>query len=584
MSLSKRSNIVLLVIFHLLLFTFVLPGCKEGTQNSPVSALLDMGDANKPTINLQDLGDDVAKHTLSGSVLSKNSNEKLGNITVSLFYENKLAGTTKTTSDGQFYFAKLPPGLFEITFASIDNNYEKASFIARILEDGIHSPQTIEVKLTTTNPEKIKVQTKIEGEAILAGTLTKLSSLNIELEDANGFLISTALTGTNGTFSFENLSSGTYFLKAGKASVYGETLPQRVAIRDDGVVSPKYSVISLSKKPLDNYTITGFVKTQAKEALTNLEVKIYKDSALTDIAAEPTRTTGEGKFFFENLKDPKIYYLQISKSSNTDLSSVYPVRILYDGKTSPAIAEIFVSRDETITSYALKGKIYDAYTGGPLEYATVKIADLNVAVTDRTGNFYVNDMLPGTYKIEVSKFGYETLSSSFSIQDSAKSLSLPLLHNMKTGYGSIAGRIVDESNGSGMEDKTIRLFKWFLATQSRYETIFKDGVPTDVLVSLTHYQYSPNCILTTKTSSGLASSSEDLPGSFKLTHLEPGKYLVYITASSSANVPRPTTELVGGFSWAVPDKSADTGFITEIRGLEVEPNKTTFWTNYEHEK
>lgn len=571
----------MLVIFHMLMLVFALPGCKEGTQNSPVSALL-IDDAKQATINLQDLGEDVAKHKLVGTVISQNTSEKIANVNVSLTYEGKLAGTTRTTSDGQFFFTKLPPGLFEMVFSTADKTYKDSTYIARILEDGTVSPATIEVKLSATNPEQIKVQAKIEGEVILSGAGTKLANLNIELEDATGLLISTALSSAQGTFAFENLPSGSYTIKAGKASSYVET-SQSVSIRADGVVSPKYSVLGLSTKPIENFSITGFVKTQNKESLTNLEVKIFEDPELTKQADEPTRTTGEGKFFFEGIKKPAIYYIKAFATTNTDASEVYPVRVLADGTTSPSVAEIFVTRNETILSYKATGVIYDAFTGGPLEYATVKIADLNIAVTDKNGQFYTNDLLAGTYKIEISKFGYETLSTSFVIKNSDKVLTLPLLHNMKTGYGSIAGRFVNEATGVGVADLTVRLYKWVYTTKSRYETLLTNGLLTDVLITKSRYEYNNSLILTTKTSNPDPKNQTDLPGSFKLTHLEPGYYLVYITSDPSSGIPATGSESWEGFSWLVPNKAADPGFKAEIRSLLVEAGKTTFWTNYEQE-
>ena len=122
----------------------------------------------------------------------------------------------------------------------------------------------------------------------------------------------------------------------------------------------------------------------------------------------------------------------------------------------------------------------------------------------------------------------------------------------------------------------VRLYKWVLVTKSHYVTIMSDGKPTDIQVSMTDWELGSDVILTTKTS---AESTPEIPeflGSFKLTHLEPGYFLISISASSTA--PLLTTEPRGGFNWTVPLEGNDD---TEIRGLQVLNGQTTYWTNFE---
>jgi hypothetical protein len=115
MSLRKRRNVVLLAVLHFLMLAAFLPGCKEGTKTSPVSALLTDMDENLTTIDLSQAENSV--HTVLGKVVSKNTSEKLDNVTVKLLFENQLVSSSRTTSEGTFYFAKLPPGIYDLTFS-----------------------------------------------------------------------------------------------------------------------------------------------------------------------------------------------------------------------------------------------------------------------------------------------------------------------------------------------------------------------------------------------------------------------------------------------------------------------------------
>ena len=217
MPLFGKRNLVMLLVIKIFVIGLFLSGCQEGTNKSPVSSFLGI-DVNQATVDLTSLGDDVAKHTITGTVVSQNTGEKLANITVSLMYENQLAATTKTTSDGQFYFTKVPAGLFDLAFASPDNTYGTATYILRVLEDGTTSPAVPEIKMVALNPGQIQVSTEIKGE-VINSTGGKLANINIALK-LSGDTISTALTTSLGQFSFTNLGPGSYTLLVGEYSNY----------------------------------------------------------------------------------------------------------------------------------------------------------------------------------------------------------------------------------------------------------------------------------------------------------------------------------------------------------------------------
>ncbi len=577
MSLRKRRNLLLLAVFHFIMLAAFLPGCKEGTKTSPVSSMLITDTAATKQIDLTSSPDAV--HSISGVVSSQNTSENLSNIIVKLYFDQRLADETKTTSDGQFFFANVPPGLYEISFSTDSGTYTATNYIIRVLESGKTQPETIAVKMTAANPQALVIQAKIEGEVVLAGTGAKIPNINVEIEDAGGNLVSTALSSSVGQFTFQNLGTGTYTVKAGKASSYVET-QQTVTIRNDGVVSPRYVIVSLNTKPVESFSISGFIRNQTKNGLANLEIGIYNDFNLTVPALQPTRTTGEGKFFFEGLTEARMYYLRVAANPpTTEASEVYPVRVLSDGTTSPSLAEIVVTQGSKVVMTDIVGKIVDAFTGGPLEYVSVKIADINSSVTDTSGLFKGYNLIPGNYKLEFAKFGYETLITSIQVKEDKTtipaSLTFALLHNLKTGYGSLSGRIVNVNDGSGIQDLWVRLFKWVQVTKKSL-----DGSIVE-----TDWEWQPNLLITTRTSGQTSVATPDLKGTFKFTHLEPGKYLIYIASDSF--VPVSADENRGGhFTWKVPSAIttavvAPAGKVAEIRNLEVIAGQTTYWTNYE---
>lgn len=590
-----KRNLVMLLVIKIFVIGLFLSGCQEGTNKSPVSSLLGI-DMNQATVDLTSLGDDVAKHNIVGTVVSQNTGEKLANITVSLIYENQLAATTKTTSDGQFYFAKVPAGLFDLAFASPDNTYASTTYILRVLEDGTTAPANPEVKMVAVNPEQINVQAKIEGE-VMSSNGQKIANINIELR-LNNDIISTALTGTLGQFSFSNLGIGSYTLRVGEASNYNAKNVV-VEIRDNGVVLPRYSIVSLT--PIDvekKYAIAGIVKNQNDTIIGNVKVELYKSDDPPDAKAASsiyTYTTGEGKFVFTDLSDTTIYFLRACSNTQaqTATSSFYPVRILDDGLTSPASAEIIVNR-ATIEPHTASGTIYDAFTNGALEYVSVKLDNKGTTLTDKHGKFSISNLIAGIYSLEISKFGYETLRTSFIVKEkedgsgfesTPDNLVYPLLHALKSGYGSIAGRFLNTIDGSGIPNLYVYLYNWVEKTKNYDVNILIDGKSTTRTRSVTGWEIDGGVLLTTKTLDASSIGTPDIPdidGAFKLTHLTPGYYTICFTASSTPPATKLVDDETAGSSvqWEIIDDDKN-GYIGEINRLKVEDGKTTYWTNYE---
>ncbi|KAF1083621.1 MAG: hypothetical protein GQF41_0399 [Candidatus Rifleibacterium amylolyticum] len=593
MPLFGKRNLVMLLVIKIFVIGLFLSGCQEGTNKSPVSTLLTGLDMTQATVDLTTLGEDVAKHNIVGTVVSQNTGEKLANITVSLIYENQLAATTKTTSDGQFYFAKVPAGLFDLAFASPDNTYASTTYIIRVLEDGTTAPADPEVKMIALNPAQIKVQAKIEGEVILTGTGEKLANINVELK-LGDTLISTTLTGTQGQFSFTNLGEGSYKIDTSGSSNY-TTDTKIVEVRNDGVVSPRYTIISLAAKAIEKASISGLVKSTSNDSVTNLKVNLCNDPAGSSITAH-TRTTGEGKFFFEDLDVSKMYYIQVEME--TTKSDVFPVVIRPDGTTSPAVVEVLLPLKEA-SDIVVKGQVFDAFTGGAIEYASIKLGEDSNAVTtvsDKNGLFTISNLAaPANYKLIISKFGYDTVTSGFQIDVDKKqtpaSLTFPLLHSMRSDYGSFAGRYVDLVTGSGLANTYIHLFKWVQRTQN-FTVILRnsDGSTRHEVRQVTDWEVLPDAVLTTKTSNLAEAVIPNFIGAFKMTHLEPGYYVAHFsdqaTPPSYFLQPRVAyydlsdgSEITVNWKEIAPDLLPKS--YPQLTGLKIESGKTTYWTNYE---
>ncbi|MDD2997600.1 MAG: carboxypeptidase regulatory-like domain-containing protein [Candidatus Riflebacteria bacterium] len=579
----RKRNLIFLFVMHFMFLAFFLPGCKEGTQTAPSSALLNTVNQTSGS-TLQELTEaSTTLYTITGTVISKNTLEKLGNITVAGSYKGQALPITKTTSEGRFFITDIPPGLYDIVFSSHDGTYASKTYIIQVLENGTMSPSSPEVQLSLVNPATSKLQVTISGEVVLQSNNQKLDNIDVEIDDNDSLTpaIPVTYTSAEGKFFFSNLSAGEYKVTAATRTAGYKPQSRNITILSDGTISPSYTIITLPSTANQTYSISGYVRTSSNEVLVNTPVYIYTSTLANDpkdlYQSSPAYTTGEGKFFFNDLL-PNIYFLKVASSNSTHESSVYPINISETGAVSPATIEILVSQNDTISKANISGRIFDAFTGGALEYATVKIADISSGLTDNEGNFNFSELLAGIYKIEISKFGYETMNGSFVLNNDGStvpsSLSYPLIHDMRSGYGSIAGRILNTATGKAISNLTIRAYPWVSVTKS-----IVIGGETK---TATDYEIIPSLVLTTKTSAVNPLEPPDFEGSFKLTHLEPAHYLLYISSDSN-NEPGFIYETRGNFTWRVPDRASDPTFVAEIRNITVENGKTTYWTNYEQE-
>ena len=74
---------------------------------------------------------------------------------------------------------------------------------------------------------------------------------------------------------------------------------------------------------------------------------------------------------------------------------------------------------------SLKGKVTDSKTGEPVEGAVVFISYVNMAYTNKDGDYVIKDLQPGNYILKVSQVGYKAISDKITLQANAeKNISL----------------------------------------------------------------------------------------------------------------------------------------------------------------
>lgn len=569
-------------------FTLTIVGCKEGTSSGPVSGLLGV---NATTVNqsevLENLDLGEAKYSLTGLVKSQNSNEILSDANVDLYIKGTLISSTRTTSEGKFFFFDLPSALYDLRSASnMTAKYVIATYVVRILEDGKTSPANPEISLP---PVPIASSTPGAVKVSLSGTVFNVVSKDfidgetVELQSSTGTL--NTVTSGEGKFFFENLTPGIYKLTISRGSQLYQESTLTINVLADGKVSPQSPQIYLKAKAYEDFTMIGYVKNQTGDVVSDIKVNLTRDLA-SNSPISTTNTTGEGKFFFQNLTSG-FYYLVVDSASGTYESSPFPIKILSNGEMSPKIPEVSLLQKSSVRTYKILGRVYEAFTGGPVEYANCDLEGIGNFMSDPKGSFEFANVIPGIYKLTLSKQGFETLVTSIKMNDDGTttpaSLTYPLVNSIRSGYGSIVGRIVNETTGIGVANNIVRLYEWKLVTKRTTVLVGSQAVQ----ISETDWETSENQILMTKTSDTAVSDLIDQKGAFKLTHLWPtdtsSQYLLWVGNSSAQPTFHDEYRVGSHFQWHTVNPS-NSSYAFSVSNLSVVAGKTTFYTNYEHEK
>ncbi len=227
-------------------------------------------------------------------------------------------------------------------------------------------------------------------------------------------------------------------------------------------ISMTLSGIQATSGTLDEYSgsfsISGFVKNDDVPVV-NLLVELFVGDKEV---ASPVLTAGNGQFIFSSLA-PALYTIRVGHGSATFTEMLYPVYVTSDGAQSPADLVIPIElKNPTVipASGTIEAIVVDASTNNPIMLATASLSVYSNGVwvpqnrstlTDGSGYFYFNDVLPGLYTLNIYKAGYASMAYPVNIQStgamtpSKPSIPLTFIEATPTITGTLSGYAKDLS-------------------------------------------------------------------------------------------------------------------------------------------
>lgn len=244
---------------------------------------------------------------ITGTVTDNATSTPLQGVTVTLLhpdgtpvFANGTANVSaKTAPDGSYRFGPLLPGNYVVSFDAKSPNlalqyYSGAGFFgsaSQVVVSAGHTTDGIDAALTPGGA--------ISGAVTDAGSGRPLDDATIELEDSAGHVLASTTTGPDGSYTFNGLAPGSYYLFAtapdGSADA-GAYYPGALDIRDAQAVAVSASQSTGSIDiALGSAASTGTPTTTTTVTTPGQTVTIAATTTSTTTTTTPTTAKGTSK-------------------------------------------------------------------------------------------------------------------------------------------------------------------------------------------------------------------------------------------------------------------------------------------------
>lgn len=380
---------------------------------------------------------------ISGLVQDQTGNPVVGARVEARRLSGSLSGDNSVTNyEGRYHLDSLPAGAYEIVVLPPEDSF--LAIRREIL--GVLNGLTTRYDFTLREGGGIK--------GWVAGPSGEpVERLTIKLQK-NGRIISVVITDAEGLYQFRNIPPDEYELRFEfpQAEIPG-TL--KVIVKPEKITTQN-TILNIEKPPLGS--IAGRVETESGMPIpqANIYVRGLNGMIQTDL---------EGDFHITNLPS-KTYTLIIVPPNELPLVKKRITVSVLEGET--IIRKIILEKAGRILGQVRDEKgepVADAYIEVNLRDANNNFVDRGSALSDLKGQYSINDLIPGDYKLDVQPpdslnllneqlSGVEVLSGS----DTNKDMTLSV-------GGIISGTVTDEE-GQPVPDVRIQANETEIYTDS----------------------------------------------------------------------------------------------------------------------
>ncbi|WP_303984580.1 carboxypeptidase regulatory-like domain-containing protein, partial [Niallia circulans] len=381
------------------------------------------GKSTATSISLQDiLGLDNITSFIVNSTTQGNTAYNASSKTLSWSVGNLGAGVTATlifTLSGAFTIIRSPNNLDIVSATGFDSSSGSS----------IQSNSSA----ITINVQQVG---SVNGTIIDNASGLPISGANVTLSQ-NGSPVSTAISNSNGFYSFTGLVPGQYTVTVNQTN-YSPNSANVTA------VSGQSTTQNLSLTPLPS-TVSGAVTTSSGTAVPNAQITLTNNSG-TPVAQ--TTTNASGNYSFTGIA-PGSYTISVmvtnfqSQSQSIITQSNQTANVNFTLQPSPG---------------AISGTITNAQTGTVIPNATVQLLSINGALmasttTNTSGNYSFTGLAPGQYQIRAIGTNFSTNTVSAIVQaDVTTNVGIALQPNP----GTIQGTVTDNQTSQPVQGVNVQ--------------------------------------------------------------------------------------------------------------------------------
>ena len=389
------------------------------------NVILSTSTDDEPTVEIsEEFALYYAKGTVKGSVLLSDKTSGFSGIDIVITDSaNTHSYSANTTATGAWSISDVTPGTYSIEF-------HKDGYVDQTVNDIIVAG----AKITTVPRVVLKEDGGSISGSVSVGTLGRISGVSViaerEVDSENSAKTYYAISNASGEFSFASVAPGVYTVTATYAGYKSVSQPYvSVAIGEE------VSLAELSITEKSTYSVTGSCVLAGMESGfegTNVLLQSVTDSNVS----KSTTTNAEGTFTISDI-DAGSYILTFSRQGFITNSSV-TVEV---GAKAISVAESVVLQSNAGTvSGTVTLESAESYEGISILVSQENSEKTYSTVTDSTGHFAVAGVVPGTYRVQATKGGYNTgISDPFTVSSGATSSpsDMMLKISLRSLYGTV---------------------------------------------------------------------------------------------------------------------------------------------------
>ncbi|MCA9445578.1 MAG: carboxypeptidase regulatory-like domain-containing protein [Candidatus Omnitrophica bacterium] len=384
---------------------------------------------------------------ISGTVLDASGNA----IASGTVYTYPVGGTTSDQSSrsignsGEFAFTNVAPGQHYV-YAVVSG--KPSVFFGNTFFQDVATPVMVSGGLVATGTN-ITVPNEFQNGSI-SGSVTNLfgepyPNLNMTISGVDGTSNNVnPRTDSEGNYSGTSLLPGLYTVairESGRPNYYyGKTYDQDMATRvkvEEGMETPNIDIMAPQR---NDGSVRGLVKNLSGQLLNGVQVQLQGNSVYQSDTTGP-----DGLFLFPFV--PGGDY-ELTATAPGYLSAEADVTVQSGRLNAGTIITM-----EAFTGGAIAGMVTDV-SGNPLEDANVNISHsqygyLGNAQTTRYGDYYYDNLPPGTYSLSSSSSGYDSENrSNVSIPEGGMA-NEDFALAARSNVGRVSGTVIG-ANGRGV--------------------------------------------------------------------------------------------------------------------------------------